>query len=149
MNTFEEHLNDLLVNTLNYVLKFEETSLKTIADIPITVTEAHMIESISKRSGKSTVSDIATDLNIAVPTATVAVKKLINKGLVEKAPFCEDGRRFIISLTERGEKVDRAHGVFHRRMVRNISREFSDDEKEVLLSAILKLSLFFKEKVED
>ncbi|MDD4414664.1 MAG: MarR family transcriptional regulator [Oscillospiraceae bacterium] len=149
MNAFEENLNDLLVNTLNYVLKFEETSLKTIADTPVTVTEAHIIESISKRMGKSTVSDIATDLNIAVPTATVAVKKLTSKGLVQKAPFSEDGRRFIISLTERGEKVDRAHGIFHRRMVRNISREFSDDEKELLLTAIQKLSLFFKEKIED
>jgi hypothetical protein len=33
-------------------------------------------------------------------------------------------------------------------MVRNISREFSDDEKEVLLTAIKKLNEFFKEKAE-
>lgn len=149
MNAFETNLNDLLVNTFNYILKFEESSLKMVAEVPVTVTEVHMIESISKRSGKSSVSDIATDLNIAVPTATVAVKKLIGKGLVEKAPSSDDGRRFIISLTKHGEKVDKAHEIFHRRMVRNISHEFTDDEKELLLSAIQKLSLFFKEKIED
>ncbi len=148
MNDFEINLNDVLVNTFNSILKFEETSLKTIADAPVTVNEAHMIESISKRSGCSTVSDIASDMKIAIPTATVAVKKLENKGFVTKVPFSDDGRRFIISLTEKGTKVDRAHSIFHRRMVRNISREFSDEEKEVLLTAIKKLNEFFKEKTE-
>lgn len=149
MNDFETNLNDILVSTFNSILKFEETSLKTIADTPVTVTEAHMIESISERSGSSTVSDIAGDLGIAMPTATVAVKKLEKKGFVTKAPFTDDGRRLLISLTEKGERIDRAHRVFHRRMVRNISTEFSDAEKEVLLSAIKKLNTFFKEKMKE
>ncbi len=148
MNDFEKNLNNILVNTFNNILKYEETSLKTIASTPVTVTEAHIIESISKREGSSTVSDIASDMGIAPPTATVAVKKLENKGFVTKVPFSEDGRRFIISLTEKGERVDRAHSIFHRKMVQNISREFSNTEKEVLLSSIKKLDEFFKEKAK-
>ncbi len=148
MNDFEMNLNDILVNTFNSILKYEETSLKTMADTPVTVSEAHMIESISKRSCSSTVSDIAYDMKISIPTVTVAVKKLEKKGFVTKVPFSDDGRRFIISLTEKGAKVDRAHSVFHRRMVRNISREFSNDEKEVLLTSFKKLNQFFKEKID-
>ncbi|HHT53708.1 MAG TPA: MarR family transcriptional regulator [Clostridiales bacterium] len=148
MDEFEKSLNDILVNTFNNILKYEEASLKTIADIPVTMAEAHMIEAISKRGGQSTVSDIANDLNITPPTATVAVKKLEKKGFVIKVPFSKDGRRFIISLTRKGEKVDRAHSIFHRRMVRNISRKFTDTEKNILLVAVKKLGDFFGEKAK-
>lgn len=148
MNAFEHQLNDILVNTFNNILKYEESSLRTISDIPVTVTEVHMIESIMRREGCSTVSDIASDMDIAVPTATVAVKKLEKKGFVTKLPNSDDGRRFRISLTPLGERVGRAHGVFHRIMVRNISCEFSDGEKEILLSAFQKLNVFFREKIE-
>ncbi|MGI6166966.1 MAG: MarR family winged helix-turn-helix transcriptional regulator [Eubacteriales bacterium] len=148
MDEFEKCLNDILVDTFNHILKYEETSLKTITDMPVTLAEAHMIEAISKRGGQSTVSEIASDLNIKPPTATVAVKKLEKKGLVVKMPFSKDGRRFIISLTKKGEKVNRAHSIFHRRMIRGISRGFTDAEKNILLSAAQKLGDFFRKKVK-
>lgn len=148
MNDFEQSLNNVLVDTFNTILKYEELSLKSISSVPVTVSEAHMIEAVGKQGGRTTVSEIASLLNIAMPTATVAVKKLESKGFVTKVPCTDDGRRAIISLTELGEKINRAHSLFHRRMVRNISNEFLDGEKEVLLSAIEKLSEFFKEKVE-
>ena len=149
MNDFEKNLNDLLVDVFNFILKYEETSIKTISDEPVTVSEAHMLEAIAKNGGCSTVSDISTLLNISMPTATVAVKKLERKGFVSKVPCPEDGRRFIITLTALGQKVDKAHKIFHKKMVRNISNSFEENEKEVLLSSIKKLSDFFKEKVEE
>ena len=148
MNDFEKNLNDLLVDTFNFILKYEETSLKKISNAPVTVSEVHMLEAIAKTGGSSTVSDISTLLNISMPTATVAVKKLERKGFVSKVPCTEDGRRFIITLTELGQKVDKAHKIFHKKMVRNISNGFEENEKELLLSSIKKLSDFFKEKVE-
>lgn len=148
MTEFELNLNDLLVDTFNFILKYEETSLKAISGAPITVTEAHIIEAIAKKGEHATVSKIASALGVAVPTITVAVKKLEKKGLVTKLPCADDGRRLMISLTDLGKRINRAHGIFHRKMVRNIEENFSDGEKEVLLSAVKKLSIFFKEKVE-
>lgn len=148
MDDFERSLNDLLVDTFNYILKYEETSLKAISEVPITVSEAHMIESIAKSGGSSTVSNISAFLGIAMPTATIAVKKLESKGFVSKVTSVEDGRCSIITLTDLGKKVDRAHSIFHKRMVRNISNNFNEKEKNVLLSSIEKLSGFFKNKVE-
>ncbi|MGE4484559.1 MAG: MarR family winged helix-turn-helix transcriptional regulator [Oscillospiraceae bacterium] len=148
MNDFETNLNNMLVDTFNYILKYEEMSLKTISSVPVTVTEVHMIEAINKMGGKVTVSEIASVMNIAVPTATVAVKKLESKGFVTKVPCIDDGRRTIISLTPFGQRIDKAHGIFHRKMVRNISSGFLDSEKDILLTAVNKLSKFFKEKVE-
>ena len=148
MNDFENNLNHLLVNTFNYITKYEELSLKSIYAVPVTVSEAHIIENISKNSDGVNVSSLASSLNISMPTVTVALKKLEAKGFITKNPCAVDGRRSIISLTETGERVNKAHSLFHERMVKNISRKFSDLEKDVLLSAINTLSEFFKEKVE-
>ena len=148
MNDFEKSLNSVLVDTFNFILKYEETSLKTIASVPITVSEAHMLEAISKNGENTNISDIAASLNITMATATVAVKKLEKKGFITKVPCLVDGRRFIVSLTDLGEKVDKAHSLFHRKMVRNISRGFNDEEQMMLLAAVEKLREYFKEKVE-
>jgi len=149
MKDFEQSLNNVLVDTFNSILKFEESSLKKIVSVPVTITEAHMIEAIGTQENKeASVSEIASMMHISMPTATVAVKKLESKGFIKKAPCVKDGRRAIISLTEMGKKIDKAHGLFHTRMVRNISRQFQDAEKDVLYRAITKLSEYFREKVE-
>jgi len=149
MDNFEKGLNDVLVDTFNSILKFEESSLKSIVSVPVTITEAHMIEAIGAQENKeATVSEIASVLSVSMPTATVAVKKLESKGFITKAPCAKDGRRAIISLTEMGKKIYKAHGLFHKRMVRNISRQFEEAERELLYRAVTKLSDFFREKAE-
>lgn len=149
MDDFEKELNNVLVDTFTYILKYEETSLKKALSVPITITEAHMIEAVGNQKDKEiTVSKIASMLNIAMPTATVAIKKLESKGFISKVPCEKDGRCTIISLTGEGRRIEKIHRLFHEKMVRNISREFDNPEKDILLSVITKLSDFFKEKVE-
>ncbi len=146
MNDFEKNLNIILVDTFNTILKYEESALKRIASIPITVAEAHMLEAIEKNGGVTNISDLAARLGITMPTTTVAVKKLEKKGFVTKTPSSSDGRSSVVSLTDLGKKVDRAHRMFHLKMVKSISREFDESQQEVLLAAIEKLNVFFKEK---
>ncbi|MCL1851700.1 MAG: MarR family transcriptional regulator [Peptococcaceae bacterium] len=149
MDDFEKRLNHVLVDTFNHILKYEETSLRRILSVPVTIAEAHMLEAVAAQENQATtVSKIASLLKIATPTATVAIKKLENKGFITKAPCEQDGRRAIISLTDLGKQIERTHRLFHEKMARNISGQFAGPEKEILLKAITKLSEFFKEKVE-
>ena len=149
MNAFELSLNSVLVDTFNYILKYEEISLKKISGVPVTISEVHMIETIGKYDDDEvTVSRIAFLLNISMPTATVAVKKLESKGFIKKVPCEKDGRRTIVCLTDIGRRIERMHRLFHERMVKNISRQFADTEKEVLLKAINTLNTFFRVKIE-
>jgi len=146
MDDFEKSLNHVLVDTFNFILKYEEISIKKITDVPITITEAHMIEAIGNRENEeTTVSDIALMLSISMPTVTVAVKKLETKGFITKTTCAKDGRRILIGLTEKGKRIERAHRLFHTGMVRNISRQLPEDEKEVLFKAVNKLNTFFKD----
>ncbi|MDR1689238.1 MAG: MarR family transcriptional regulator [Clostridiales bacterium] len=146
MNEFESNLNELLVKIFNFISRYEEKSLKAISKTPVTVTEAHILEIIA--CGGATVSEIAAALSVAVPTATVAVKKLENKCFVTKTASTLDARRFIIELTPEGARINRAHSLFHRKMIRYVSAGLSDSEKEALISAVKKLRDFFREKVE-
>ena len=149
MDTFEKSLNNVLVDTFNSILKYEESSLKKIVSVPVTITEAHMIEAVGEHKEEgTTVSDVASILGVSMPTATVALKKLESKGFVNKVPCAKDGRRTIISLTDMGKKINKAHNLFHRRMVLNISREFPETEKDVLFKAVTRLNDFFKERAE-
>ena len=146
MTEFESNLNDLLVDVFNQILRFEEASIKSALESAVTVTEAHILEVIGRQTERITVSEIASILNISVPTITVALKKLEGKGFISKTASAEDGRRFIIGLTETGERIYRAHDLFHKKMVRDISRSLSDAEKDALLSGVKKLLDFFRGK---
>jgi len=149
MDDFENSLNNVLVDTFNMILEYEENSIKNISSVPVTITEAHLIEAIGEQENKTaTVSEIASILRISMPTATVAVKKLESKGFITKQPCTKDGRRTIISLTDAGKKIEKAHNLFHRKMVKNISSQFEESEKETLFRAVTKLSAFFKEQIE-
>jgi Transcriptional regulators len=148
MDEFELNLNILLVETFNTILEYEDASLKSLIRDPVSVSEAHVIEAVGSKDGEATVSKVAAMLNIAVPTATVAIKKLENRGFMTKTQCSHDGRRAFVGLTQKGRRVDRAHRLFHNRMVKNISGEFSEQEKGILLTAINKLNDFFVAKKE-
>ncbi len=144
MNQFELTLNDILADTFNSILKFEESSLKKISNVLITVSETHLLEAIGKFEGaRATVGEIASAQAVSIPTVTVALKKLESKGMVEKVRCENDGRCVFVTLTELGRKILNAHKYFHRKMVRNISKEFNNEEKRLLIEAMEKLNSFF------
>ena len=149
MDEFESSFNNVLVETFGHVHKYEETVLKYFLDVPVTITEVHIIEMIGRNtSTEITVSKIASGFNIARPTATIAVRKMEKKGLIKKVSCEKDARRAIISLTELGKKIERVHQIFHIEMARSISKQFSDNEKQVLLKAARALNEYFKTKTE-
>ena len=148
MSAFEEELNEALTTTFRCVLKVEELAIKHYSDVKLTISETHIIEMIGKNEKENiTVSGLASELGITLPSVTVAVNKLEKKGYVNKVKSEEDARRVHIELTRKGKKIFTAHNFFHLKMVKNISGEFSKDEKETLLSAIIKLNRFFNEKI--
>ena len=85
MPDFEETLNDILVDTFNNILKYEEKSLQSISDIPITVSEAHLLQAVAKNGGQASISELSGILKVTLPTTTVAVKKLEKKGFLKRA----------------------------------------------------------------
>ena len=144
MDPFSVALNDLLVNTFHTILKLEEQTLKSMSGEKLSISELHMLESIHKEPEKGrTITDIAQDLSITLPTVTVAINRLAQKGYVRKHKGREDGRMVHVLLTEDGRRAEAAHRFFHRRMVRAISQDIPQEEREVLLKGLRNLLVFF------
>ena len=144
MNDFEKHLNTLLVEIFNSILKYEERFLSKKHSPPITVSEAHMIEFVG-RFKEPSIGQLASLLGITPPSAPVAVKKLERKGILERVQNSADGRKTNVHLTEIGQRIDRVHNLFHRQLVRTISKQFTDGEQKVLMTAVQTISKFFRD----
>ena len=138
----DKELNELLVDTFNVILKSEEQSLRKNSKADLSVSEYHLIETIAK-NGPSTISGIAAAQGITLPSVTIAIKKLEKKGYVEKIKSAEDARSVSVELTEAGKKINEFHQRFHTHMISQITKNISDEEKELLYQVILKLNKYF------
>lgn len=146
LGPFEKELNDILVDTFRSILKVEEDTLKGTR-VDLSISELHLLEAVGKnREEGRTISDIAQELGVTLPSVTVAINKLLKKGYVQKLRSCGDGRMVFVTLTRLGRKMDNAHRYFHEQMVRKVSAELTEEEKRVLTTGIVKLDAFFKKK---
>ncbi|MCL2881899.1 MAG: MarR family transcriptional regulator [Coriobacteriia bacterium] len=147
---FGEQLNELIVCTFHSILRVEERALKESGSVDLSMSEMHLIEAVSLlQHAKATVSDLAAYLQVTLPSVTVAVNKLQAKGYLAKVRATSDARKVYVALTDLGEAVNEYHTLFHRRMVNAISRNFTPQEKGVLLQGVIKLNEFFSSLSED
>jgi DNA-binding MarR family transcriptional regulator len=147
MDTFENKFNKLLVDTFRDILKVEELILKRTAP-RLSVTEVHLIEAVRKSDSRAlSVSEVAECLDITVPSATVAINKMLKKGYITKEKNMEDGRSVIVRLTRDGEKIHRLNRYIRMKLVKEASKDLTDEEKDTLLTGVKHLEEFFKNKM--
>jgi DNA-binding MarR family transcriptional regulator len=148
VDAFSAQLNEILVDTFRCILKVEERAIRNSVKVDLSISEMHLIESVGKKgSPGSTIGDIAGDLSITPPSVTVAINKLMKKGYVRKVRSENDGRVVHVMLTALGKRIDAVHRYFHESMVRSVTRELSEEEKDAMFKGIKKLNAFFKKKL--
>ena len=145
MSSFELKLNNLIQETFKDILKVEELVLKRTAP-KLSVSEIQLLEEVSI-ANEPTVSDLAEAMDIAVPSATVAINKLVSKGYLTKERNAEDGRSIVVSLTREGEKINRLSHYIRMKLVKAAVTELDQDEKDALLKGVEVLEEFFKKRV--
>lgn len=149
MKSFEEQLNEVIVDTYRSILRVEENILKRSDQTDLSISEIHMLEAVGKgKDRRRTISELAEVLNITLPSVTVAINKLMKKGYVEKVRGEEDGRIVYVSLTRQGRRIDSAHRYFHESMVRSIIRDMTESEMQALYKGVMKLDTFLKEQLK-
>lgn len=143
MEQFESAFNELLNDTFRSFEKIEHQALKNKHSL--SMSEIHMLEAIGSISKKgAAVSEIAQRLGITLPSVTVTVNKLIQKGFLTKQKSEEDKRSVTIALTKHGLAADRLHRSFHNRMIRGLSGELNDEERMALMNGMGKINSFLK-----
>ena len=82
MDPFLNEFNEMLTTAYRNIVKVEELMLRQFSNGRLSISEIHMLESIGKhREACATVTDIAQDLDITLPSVTMMVKRLEKKGL--------------------------------------------------------------------
>lgn len=148
MKELDRELNTILVDTFRSILKVEEAALKRDELADLSISEMHLLEAIGKSPNGRTVSDIASELMVTLPSVTVAINKLAKKGCVEKFKSNHDGRVVYVRLTKLGKKIDSVHRYFHQQMIRAISSRLEEEEKAVLYKGVKALNEFFRVQAE-
>ena len=148
MQTFHEMLNDMLVTVFNNIMRIEEEFLQKGQQHSLSIREVHLIEYVGKGGDDDrSLGEIADYLKIARPSVTVAVRKLAEKGLLEKSGSARDGRVIHVSLTREGRKIFMNHMRFHALMVREIASGLDEEERDTLIRLIGKLDNYFEKSV--
>ena len=150
MDPFLHELNEMLTTAYRSICKVEEVMLRKLSNGDLSLHEMHMLECIGKHNGQNvTITDLAQDLDITPPSVTAMVKRLENKGFITKSRSGEDARRVCVLLTEQGRRAEVAHRLFHRKMVRAITKDLTDTEREAIASGLQKMNAFLEESIRE
>jgi len=146
---FLNQLDNLLAVTYNTIQRVEEKKVKKNYHLNLTISELHLMEQIGtdNEEGRS-ISDIAAALNYTMPSITVAVNKLEAKGYVVKTKVPGDKRVVFVKLSEAGKKVNGVHHYIHRRMSREVAKELTEEEQQVLLKSLRILNDIFQKSLD-
>ena len=149
MDAFENSLNELLVKVYRSLENLEETMLRASKKINLSISEIHLLEAVAASAGKegATISDISEYLAISLPSVTLAVNKMQQKGYVERKRCEKDGRVVKVTLTTAGRRAEHAHRYFHRSMVRAVTSQLDGSEKQALLKGVGKLDAFLDDNI--
>lgn len=142
MNKSEHVLNKVMVQLFNEILEIEQDELKNGPFSDLSITEIHTIDAIGMYTPR-TMSEVAADLKITVGTLTSAVNKLIKKEYVTRERIEEDRRVVMIRLTKKGKLAYRIHEKFHGDMIKETVQGIGEEEEEILITALEKLSAYF------
>ena len=143
-------MNEMLTIAYRSIIKVEELMLYDLSDGKLTISEMHMLESIGKRRGEGvTITEIAQDLEITLPSVTAMIKRLERKGYITKDRSSVDARRVHVLLTPEGSRAEIAHRYFHRKIIRELTEELNIEEKEAILSGLEKLNGFIRRQIGD
>ena len=143
MEAYKTQLHELLIGAYDSIGRLEECMLRQTHSMNLTIGELHRIECIGKRiNAGCTISDLAKDLGITLPSVTVGIQKLEKKGFVQKSRSPKDKRTRYVALTPLGERMDKVHRYFHRRMIDALLNTMNTEEKEQLFRAMQRLNKF-------
>ncbi len=136
-------LNRLISGAFNDMSRSELTAIRAGGFDDVSVNETHTVDAIGMYVPK-TMSNVAEKLDITMGTLTVAINHLVKKGYVNKVKNEEDKRVFMLSLTEKGRELYKAHQKFHFELVKSLVLNLSDYEADMFIEALSSLNQFLK-----
>lgn len=132
----------LYFNTTSFVRKLEREWADAFRQFGLTPPQAFLLRLILEKKA-ALQSEIASEMNVARPTATRGIDQLVMLGFVEKLPSDNDGREVIIAPTKKAEEIksalNHAGSTATKKMKRLLGEELFSNVVETIKSASIKL----------
>ena len=141
--TTKRSINELFVSLFNHVMDMEGRAVITEEYRDITNNDMHIIEAIGVEEPRN-MSVIAHRLSVTVSTLTINMNGLEKKGYIRRERSSEDKRVVYVILTEKGRKAFYHHRDFHKKMIRAIVKDLSEEETEILYRCLVNLNGFLE-----
>lgn len=138
-------INELLISLFNHVMDMEAKAVITKEYRDITNNDMHIIEAIGVEEPRN-MSEIAHRLSVTVSTLTTNMNGLERKGYIRRERSQRDKRVVYVILTEKGKKAFYHHRDFHKKMIKAIAKDLSEEEMEILCRCLKNLNKFFEPK---
>lgn len=136
-------INELLVNLFKHVMDMEARAVITPEFGDISNNDMHIIEAIGVDEPNN-MSVIARKLSVTVSTLTTNMNGLEKKGYIVRERSRADKRVVHVKLTDKGRKAFFHHRDFHKKMIRAIVKDLSEEEMEVLYRCLVNLNCFLE-----
>jgi len=101
----------------------------------ISLVQSHIIYEIKRRKNIS-MQQVAEALGVDITTFSRQISTLEKKGLVNKTPDPEDKRVNILSLTEKGDTLEKKIDTRMREFIEKILTQMTDFERELVVKSI-------------
>jgi DNA-binding MarR family transcriptional regulator len=144
METFKNNKHKIAYESLDLAFALMELDKKTRyygTDVPIFHSEIHVIKAIAEHSCIH-VGGLAEILGVTKGAVSEILKKLERKALVKKEVDELNLSRYLLSLTEKGEKAHKNHMHYHSiidSMVENELQNATEEEVQFLSNFLLAL----------
>lgn len=146
MESKRETCNRFLVEVFDEILRVEEDCL-TPERGDLSLRELHLIDQVCRavdESRDNRATAIAAAQGVTAGTLTSAITQLEKRGYLERRRDENDRRAVRIFPTEKARLSAAAHAKFHADMVDEALSHLSDQEAQILVTALQGLTGFFR-----
>ncbi len=120
-------LKENIVKFTRLISAAEEDAKKLYEMQDLTATQFNYLEVIGELENP-TLTELAAAMGLTKPSVTIALDRLMVKGLVRKVRSDSDKRSSHLHLTEFGEQINKRHDYAHDYVIELIERKLNENE---------------------
>lgn len=141
-------LNNQIAGTIFSLFRVMKDEMDYHSDSSqLTVLQAQALIYLQKKK-KVSMSEIASNFKISLPTATSLSDKLVNAGLIERQSDKSDRRIVYLIITDKGTKLLAEAMIQRGKKIKKILSLLSTEEKQQLLKIMKKLVVTIQKENE-
>lgn len=131
---------ETVVDVFNEAMAIQELYLKKSKFKELSMSETHVIDAVDKADFPS-MTNVSKILNVTMGTLTTSVKKIIEKGFLDRERSKKDQRVYYLKLTDKGHEALKIHEQFHRELADLYKAAIPDDRVDWVFETLKRIKV--------